>query len=280
MPYLSIASRQVHYEVDDFTKPWVSPETLLIQHGMCRNTRFWRDWPPALGRHWRIIRRDLPGHGESQAPPPDQVWRLEELVSETVEFLDALKLERVHLLGESTGGMLAVMFAAHHPDRLHSLILCATPTTIGAAAQAFFAAGHADWQTALQRLGTREWGRWLISQTGTAGALSETHREWVVEQIARIPTHVLVGYSRMVSGTDVTSLLGRITTPTLILSPTKSAATPPSQQQALAAGIRGAQQVVIDGSGHEIYADRAEACCAAVRDFLRGMKGHGQVRPQ
>src|SRR6185295_7171709 len=280
MPYLAIAGRQVHYEVDDFTKPWLSAETLLIQHGMCRNTRFWRDWPPELARDLRLIRRDLPGHGHSQAPSPDHVWRLDDLVDETVAFLDALKLERVHLLGESTGGMLAMLFAARHPQRLHSLILCASPTTIAPAAQKFFAGEHADWQTAIQTLGTREWGRWLISQGGTAGSLSETQREWVIEQIARIPTHVLVGYSRMVSGTDVGPLLERIRTPTLILSPTRSAATPPSQQEALAAGIRGAERVVIDGSGHEIYADRAEACCAAVREFLRGMKRHGQIRPQ
>ena len=271
MPHITVGGRQVHYEVDDFTKPWITPETLLIQHGMCRNTRFWRDWPPELARDWRVIRRELPGHGDSQAPPPGHLWRLEELVSETIEFLDALKLERIHLLGESTGGMLAILFAAQHPERLHSLILCASPTTIGPAAQAFFAAGHADWQTAIETLGTREWGRWLISQTGTAGALSETQREWVIEQIARIPTHVLVGYSRMVSGTDVSSSLGRIRTPTLILSPTKSAATPPDQQQALADGIRGARRVVIDGSGHEIYADRADACCVAVREFLQAL---------
>jgi pimeloyl-ACP methyl ester carboxylesterase len=269
MPHLTVAGRQVHYEVDDFTKPWESAETLLIQHGMCRNTRFWRDWPPLLGRELRIVRRDLPGHGDSQAPPPDQVWRLEDLVAETVEFLDALKLERVHLLGESTGGMLAILFAARHPERLRSLILCASPTTIAPAAQKFFAGEHADWQTAIQTLGTREWGRWLISQGGTAGALGEAQREWVIEQIGRIPIHVLVGYSRMISSTDVTSSLGRIHTPTLLLSPTKSAATPPSQQQALAAGIRGAQRVVIDGSGHEIYADRAEACCEAIREFLK-----------
>ena len=275
MPHLTVAGRQVHYEVDDFTKPWASADTLLIQHGMCRNTRFWRDWPPALARDWRIVRRDLPGHGDSQAPPPDHVWRLEELVDETVEFLDALKLERVHLLGESTGGMLAIVFAAKYPERLHSLILCASPTTIAPAAQKFFAGEHADWQTAIQTLGTREWGRWLISQGGTAGALSNAQREWVIEQIARIPTHVLVGYSRMISSTDVSASLERIRTPTLILSPTKSAATPPTQQEALADSIRGAQRVVIDGSGHEIYADRSDACCAAVRQFLQTLNRGG-----
>lgn len=271
MPYLTIAERKVHYELDDFTPPWQSAQTLLIQHGMCRNAQFWRDWPPALGREWRIIRRDLPGHGASEAPPENHSWRLEDLVTETIGFLDALNLERVHFLGESTAGMLGVMLAAHHPERLHSLILCASPTTIGPAAQAFFAGEYTSWQSAIQTLGTGGWGRWLASQGGTVGAMSEAQREWVIEQFARIPTHVLVGYSKMVSGTDVTSLLERVRAPTLILSPTRSSATPVAQQQALAGQIRGARMALIDGSGHEIYAERAEACCAAVREFLAAL---------
>ena len=40
-------------------------------------------------------------------------------------LLDALGLDRVHLAGESLGGWLAVKFAAHHPERLHTVILSA-----------------------------------------------------------------------------------------------------------------------------------------------------------
>lgn len=268
MPHVIVAQRKLHYELDDFTRPWESAETLLIQHGMGRNAQFWRDWPPALAREFRLIRRDLPGHGGSEAPPPEHLWSLQELVDQTVEFLDAMELERVHFLAESTAGMLGVMLAAQHPDRLRSLILCACPTTIGPAAQAFFAGEHANWQVALQTLGTGGWARWLATQGGTMGTISDAQREWVIDQFARIPTHALVGYSKMVSREDVTPLLKEIRTPTLVLSPTRSSATPLAQQQALAAAIHGATMVVIDGSGHEIYADRAETCCAAVREFL------------
>lgn len=271
MPDLSIAGRRAHYELDDFTRPWQSAETVLIQHGMGRNAKFWRDWPPLLGTHWRLIRRDLPGHGDSEAPPPGHPWSLEDLVTETVAFLDAMGLERVHFLGESTAGMLGIRFAARHPERLHSLILCASPTTIGPAGQAFFAGEHADWQTAIRTLGTGGWARWLVSQSGTAGAISEAQREWVIEQFARIPTHALVGYSEMVARTDVSQWLSHVRTPTLILAPTRSSATPLTQQRALAAQIANAELVVIDGSAHEIYADRPEECCQAVSRFLRAL---------
>ncbi len=268
MPFQWIAERKVHYELDDFTCPWRSSQVVFIQHGMGRNTNFWRDWPPRLGQTWRVVRRDLPGHGESEAPPPGTQWRLEDLVAQTIEFLDAMNLDRVHFLGESTAGMLGVMLAATHPERLHSLILCASPTTISPAAQAFFAGAHADWQTAIRTLGTGGWARWLANQPGTMGTIDPTQREWVIEQFARIPTHALVGYSEMISRSDVSSLLPGIRVPTLVLAPTRSAATPLAQQEAMAARIPNARIVVVDGSGHEIYADQPEVCCAAIREFL------------
>jgi hypothetical protein len=39
---------QMHYEVDDFTDPWKPAETLWIQHGFGRSSRFWYHWVPPL----------------------------------------------------------------------------------------------------------------------------------------------------------------------------------------------------------------------------------------
>jgi hypothetical protein len=38
----------MHYEVDDFTDPWKPAETLWIQHGFGRSSRFWYHWVPPL----------------------------------------------------------------------------------------------------------------------------------------------------------------------------------------------------------------------------------------
>ncbi len=279
MPHMTLSQRRVRYELNDFTPPWSSAQTLLIQHGMGRNADFWRAWPPMLGTEVSIVRRDLPGHGDSQAPPSGYRWSLDTLVEELVAFLDALGLERVHFLGESTAGMLGIAFAARHPQRLHSLILCAAPTTIGKAAQDFFACGHSSWQSAIRTLGSGGWARALAERGGTMGEMIQEQREWVFQQFERIPIEVLVGYSEMVSNTDVSSLLSSIRTPTLILAPTASAATPLPQQRALAAQIAGSELVEIDGSGHEIYVDRAAACCKAVSGFLLRVARPGPCEP-
>ena len=79
----------------------------------------------------------------------------------------------------------------------------------------------------------------------------------------------LVGYSRVISTTDVTPLLAEVKVPALVLAPT--------QKRGYADGATGADRgaalaradlVRIAGEGHEIYIDRPEECVSALRSFL------------
>ena len=272
MPNITVNGYSKYYEIDDFTQPWLSPETIFIQHGMCRNSRFWRHWPPVLATSYRVIRHDLPGHGDSQDPGPDYPWTMETVVDDLAAFLDKLKIPQIHFLGESTSGMLGVIFAVRYPERVKSLTLCASPLTIGPEARKLFAFGHKDWQTAIRTLGTYGWGKELAGVSGTMGNLSQEEQDWVLTQIGRIPDRAMVDYSLMVSQTDVGPLLKDIQVPVLILAPTRSAATPMEQQAAMHQAIPGARFVVIDGAAHEIYRDRAGDCMDALLDFLNSLK--------
>src|SRR5258707_2163654 len=98
-------------------------------------------------------------------------------------FLDALGLEQVHYLGESIGGPLGIAFAARWPERLKSLTLLATPTSIPPRVQKLFALGYEDWPTALGKLGSGGWARALMESGGglTAGEPARTQlgsNEW------------------------------------------------------------------------------------------------------
>ena len=274
MPHITINGYSTYYEFDDFTPPWLTPITILIQHGMGRNSQFWRHWPATLGTSWPCIRRDLPGHGGSDDPGPDYPWTMDALVSDLVGFLDRLGLQQIHFLGESTAGMLGIAFAARYPERLRSLTLCASPTTIGPAAQEMFAFGHTDWQTAIRTLGSYGWASKLAEIGGTMGSMSPAQREWTLNQFGNIPDRALEGYSRLVSQTDVAPLLKKIITPTLILAPTRSAATPMAQLLAIQQALPGSQLVAIDGEAHEIYIDRASECMRALQDFLQSVEAN------
>ena len=61
---------QLAYYVDDFTDPWRKPDTVLLLHAAMGNSRRWFQWVPPLSRHYRVVRLDLRGHGNSQVPKP------------------------------------------------------------------------------------------------------------------------------------------------------------------------------------------------------------------
>ena len=58
---------ELFYTVDDFTDPWTNPETVVLHHGMAKNHKLWYAWVPILARHYRVIRFDMRGMGQSQA---------------------------------------------------------------------------------------------------------------------------------------------------------------------------------------------------------------------
>jgi pimeloyl-ACP methyl ester carboxylesterase len=277
LPKIIANNYEMYYEVDDFTAPWKEAETLWIQHGFGRNLRFWYHWVPLLAGKFRVIRRDMRGHGQSADPGPEHKWSAEELLLDMKGFLDALGLDKVHYLGESIGGTLGVAFAARWPERLKSLTLLSAPTSIPPRVQKMFALGYEDWPTALGKLGSGGWARTLMESGGGLTGGNPAHTEWVIEQWARIPTHVLQGLCRAVPAVDVAPLLSQIKVPTLILAPASSAFEPLKGQVAMRDAIAGARIAVIDGKGHEIYVDQAEACAAAVLKFINSLSSQGRV---
>jgi pimeloyl-ACP methyl ester carboxylesterase len=86
--------------------------------------RRWYAMVPPLSRHFRVIRLDLRGHGDSEVPPADPPLARDRLVRDVRELLDHLGLhDAVHIVGNSAGGYLAQRLAIETPERVRSLIL-------------------------------------------------------------------------------------------------------------------------------------------------------------
>ncbi|TVY48169.1 3-oxoadipate enol-lactonase [Lachnellula occidentalis] len=278
MPFIIHTNGQkTHYLEDDFTDPWKPRETIIIQHGFARHAAFWYHWIPVLSRNYRVIRRDARGHGLSSSPPfPNTTsyeYNVDTIINEIVDTIDQLKLKKVHFLGESTSGILGCILAAKHPDRLHSLTICSTPTHLPPAAQKLFAFGHANWPTACLKLGSRGWGESLAKIPGTVSMPDIEYVDWWIDQVSLSSSEGLAGYADFLCKVDCTSFLRQIDVPTLILAPTRSAATTVEDQKAIQAQIRGSTLVMIDAAGHEIYVQNPEACQHAFLTFLSRLSG-------
>ncbi len=269
MPKVTANNYTMHYEVDDFTDPWKKSETIWIQHGFGRSSRFWYHWVPPLAGHYRVIRRDMRGHGQSADPGPDYKWSVDDLLNDMKGFLDALGIEKVHYVGESVGGILGVAFAVRWPERFRTMTLCSTPPAIWPHVQKVFAVGYENWETALGKLGSGGWVKAIMERGGGLAGTNPAHIEWVINEWSKTPTHVLQGLCRMVPSVDITPLLKEVKVPTLVLAPARSPLTPMTEQVMIRDSIPGARIAVVEGRGHETYVDDPDACIAAILKFIR-----------
>jgi pimeloyl-ACP methyl ester carboxylesterase len=97
------------------------PDVVLL-HGLAGNQAFWNlEVLAALAAEFRVTTFDLRGHGYS-AMPPAHYWPAD-LAADLQGLLDHLGVARVHLVGHSYGGVVALRFALDHPGRAGSLVL-------------------------------------------------------------------------------------------------------------------------------------------------------------
>lgn len=99
-------------------------ETVVLVHGFGGDLDNWLFNLDALAAKAQVIALDLPGHGQSSKALPEE--GLTGLARSLGGFLDALAVERAHLVGHSLGGALAGLLAAEAPQRVASLTLIAS----------------------------------------------------------------------------------------------------------------------------------------------------------
>jgi pimeloyl-ACP methyl ester carboxylesterase len=101
-------------------------EDVLLLHQTPRSWNEYREVLPLLGRRRRTIAIDMTGFGDSAALPwgSDSIERWAEVA---LEVLDALEIERAHLVGHHTGAVVATEMAVRAPERASSVVLSSAP---------------------------------------------------------------------------------------------------------------------------------------------------------
>lgn len=96
---------------------------IVLLHGFTGSAATLQGVADGLRDTYRTVGVDLVGHGESAAPRAPDRYCMERCVEDLIGLLDALGLDRPHLLGYSLGGRTALCVAAAHPERVASLTL-------------------------------------------------------------------------------------------------------------------------------------------------------------
>ena len=104
-----------------YTEQGIGPVALLV-HGVLLNSYLWRHQLADLSDMRRCIAVDLLAHGDTEIAP-DQDVSVTANAEMLKQFLDALHIDQVDLVGNDSGGGIAQIFAAMYPERVRSLTL-------------------------------------------------------------------------------------------------------------------------------------------------------------
>jgi 3-oxoadipate enol-lactonase len=258
----------LHCVVDDYLWPWQVRVPVLMMHGFARNATFWNRWVPAIAESRRIYRPDLLGCGASDVPLPGYRYTREKIEAQILAVLDSLSLPPVHWVGESSGGIIGLLLAAAHPERIASLVLCNTPTRISDEIRGIYSLGEESTAAAIRAHGTGEWCRQTLGYRLDVEHASEPLREWCIAEMDKTRPEIAAALHECFEGIDVKPLLPGIGIPVLLLSGDKSRIAS-EQQKILAATLPHGRLELFAGYGHGVNLLQPERCARAALDFWR-----------
>jgi len=250
------------------------PPVVLI-HGHSLDRRMWDPQvAPLLDAGCRVVRYDVRGHGQSEAPATGYIWQNYSL--DLRDLLDRLKIAApAHLVGLSMGGGIALQFAVDHPQRVASLVLVDS-TVPGYTYSSEYT------QTVEE----------LVQAVRTEGPRPALQRVWLTHPllagIRRFPERfdflksMVLAYSARdyLDETEypqpqwqVIDRLAEIRAPTLVLVGEEDLPDFRLIADILAANISGARQEVIGGAGHLLNLEQPDRFNDALLRFLARQPG-------
>ena len=263
MTMLKRPEGDLYYDVCDIVPPWVgSKQTILFLNGLAIDSDIWITWLPELADRYRIVRMDLRGFGQSFVPARGAPWSIELIVRDVLDVMKAVGVERVHFVGESTGGTVGIHLAAHHAERLASV------TTVSAAHRGGAIQRSGALRDDVERLGMERWSEDLMASRFHPGAVPQPMWRWFHDVQRSSAPHACADLVDMLVGIDLTAALPAIRVPMLILAPDDSPFVAVEQQLERLRAVPGSELQVIAGARHGLAHSHGPQCARALRDFL------------
>jgi 3-oxoadipate enol-lactonase len=257
MPFVDVAGDRFHYRFDGREDAPV----VLLSNSLGTSLAMWDAQIPALVEHYRVLRYDSRGHGETAVTAGP--YSIEQLARDGVGLLDALGLERVRFCGLSMGGMVGQWLGANAAGRLSRLVLCNTSARIGAPDvwNARIAAVNRGGMTAIV---DDVLCRWF---TPAFMAAAPEAVEATRAMLRNTPAAGYVASCAAVRDMDQRDSAARIAVRTLVIAGSHDAATPPAHGRFLAESISNARYIELTAS-HLSNVEASQAFTCALTEFL------------
>ncbi len=259
MPLMTIDDAAIHYQWDG---PGSGP-VVMMAHSLASDLGMWdTQVTPLVASGYRVLRYDHRGHGRSAVTPGP--YTIDRLTADAVGLMDGLKLDRVHFVGLSMGGMVGQRLGAAPGHRLNSLTLSST-------------SAHMPppdlWQERIQ----------VVAAQGLAAVADATIERWFTSSgQARLAQEVQGIRDAIVSTSpdgfcaccaairdmDLRDDLRSIRVPTLITVGEHDQGTPVAAARFIHERIAGSQLTILADAAHMLNIEQAEVFNRTLLGFL------------
>jgi 3-oxoadipate enol-lactonase len=253
----------IAYEDQWFGPPWQDGEPIVLLHGVAESHVAWQQWIPLLSGQFRVLRPDLPGFGRSPLPAAYDCTT-QTVARDIIRLLDALKVERFHLVGAKIGGSTSLQLAADYSDRVRSLAVFGTPAKGSPGGKADLTS-FPDW---IRKDGVRAWAAATMASRLGSEASPEMMKWWTDELMGKADPRACIGYSGAAGVMNLEPLLGKITAPTLVVTTEASPLQPVSAARAYQEMIPKSKLLVLPGNSYHIAAVRPQMCATQTLGFI------------
>jgi 3-oxoadipate enol-lactonase len=241
-----------------------SHDALVLINSLGTDLRLWEPQMPELTRHFRVIRYDCRGHGESDVPPIPAT--IDRLGADLIALLDCLHVDIAHLCGLSLGGLTALWAAAYHRKRVGCAIFANAAARFGTTQ---------SWEERIRAV--RAGGMTAISETVVGRFLGATFRaahpdvtRRITDMVEATPADGYIAVCAALRDADLRDVVSRIRAPSLILAGELDQSAPLRQSEELSTMISSSELVVLPGAAHLTNVEQADEFTRVVTKFLRG----------
>lgn len=263
--FIEVDGMQVHYRDEGQGMP------IVLIHGTAASLHTWDAWTKTLKTDYRVIRLDIPAFGLT-GPHPEHDYQIKTYSNFLGKFLNKLKIDSMHLVGNSLGGEIAWYHAAKFPEKIRKLILldpAGYPFTKGK-----------PWIFTLARTPILN----SIIRNFTPKSIVENNLHQVYYDESKVNPELVDRYYKMTLRTgnrdafieraktdliDQTALLKTIKSPTLIIWGKEDIWISPSNGDSFQADIPNAKLIVMDEVGHVPMEEQPSESLQPVLDFLK-----------
>ena len=265
MPIAKTENLDIYYEIIG------QGESLVMIRGIGSNVDHWYEQVPVLSKKYQLLVFD--NRAIARTSDPGGSFSTRDMAADTVALMEAVGIDKAHVLGYSMGGMIAQEMALTRPEKVNGLILVATDCGISLRIKAKPESSRLF--TEMVRLGTIE-ARQAAAACLFANQAFESRPDIIqryAEVSARFPAsqQTLSRQWAAITRHDACDRLPDISSPTLAITGSEDELIPPENSGVMAENIPAAQMISIDGGGHQFVIEQPEAFNEAVMSFLDGL---------